>query len=77
MSVYITVRTASGVEEFTVARPEDHSIQVIEGVLRLALADPHEVRLWALGEWRSTHSRVIESEPGEVSARDRSPRHRR
>lgn len=59
MSVHIAVKTASGVEEFTVARPEDHSLQFIEGVLRLALADPHEVRLWAPGEWRSTYSRII------------------
>lgn len=59
MSVHIAVKTASGVEEFTVAQPEDHSLRIIEGALRLELDDPHEVHTWAPGEWRSTYSRII------------------
>ena len=60
MSVHIAVKTASGVEEFTVARVEDHELSVYDDcVLRLELADPQEVRLWAPGEWRSTYSRII------------------
>lgn len=62
MSIHILVETTDGIESFTVARPEDHSLEVIEGVLRLELVVPREVRSWAPGEWRSTHSRTKDDE---------------